>query len=90
MRIRREAVIKHAVPARATTASSGRDDSGRQAADGSYKVSVTAPGAGGTATPVPFTIGGTVTGAQRSGNSVSLRLGTLSVDLSAVQSVGTD
>ena len=61
----------------------GQDSRGTQQADGAYKVVV--QGADGTA--VPFTTQGTVSGVDRSGNTVNVQLGTVSVDLSTVQSV---
>ena len=62
----------------------GKNSSGTQQADGAYKVVV--QDANGAA--VPFTSQGTVTGVQRSGNSVNLQLGGLSTDLSTVASLG--
>ena len=61
----------------------GKDSNGTQQPDGAYKIIVQA--ADGTA--VPFTTQGTVSGVDRSGNTVNVQLGTVSVDLSTVQSV---
>ena len=61
----------------------GKDASGTTLPDGVYGVAV--QGADGSA--VPFTVAGTATGAQRSGNSVSLSMGALTVDYGALQSV---
>jgi flagellar basal-body rod modification protein FlgD len=56
--------------------------------DGTYKVSVNAVGANGSASTVPFTVTGTVTSVQNSGGTVDLQMGGLMVPFSAVQSVG--
>ena len=42
---------------------------------------------GGTAQDLPFTVSGTATGVQKSGNTLQVALGALKVDLSAVQSL---
>jgi len=65
----------------------GKNDQGQQLADGSYKVIVTTPDASGAAQAVPFTVSGTATGVQRNGTALTLQLGALGVDLSAVQAV---
>ncbi len=65
----------------------GKNGQGQQLADGSYKVVVTTSDASGSAQPVPFTVSGTATGVQRNGTALTLQLGALGVDLSAVQSV---
>lgn len=65
----------------------GKNDQGQQLADGSYKVVVTTRDASGAAQAVPFTVSGTATGVQRNGTALTLQLGALGVDLSAVQSV---
>lgn len=57
----------------------GRDASGRTLADGAYGVQVTGRGANGEATALPFSVAGTVTGAERSGNTLSLAMGGMSV-----------
>lgn len=66
----------------------GRDSTGAQLPDGSYKVSVTGS-VNGAAAAVPFTVTGTATGVQRSGSSVTLQLGATSVDFGKVQQVGS-
>ena len=65
----------------------GKNDQGQQLADGSYKVVVTTPDASGTAQAVPFTVSGTATGVERNGTALTVQMGALGVDLSAVQSV---
>ena len=66
----------------------GTNDSGQSVPDGSYAVSVVTPSATGTtATAVPFTVDGTVTGLVKSGTSTSLQLGATTVDISALQSL---
>ena len=62
----------------------GQDRFGKTLPDGAYKV-VTA-GVDGSA--VPFTVLGTATAVQRTGTAVNVNLGGLSVDFSAIQSVG--
>lgn len=66
----------------------GKDSSGRTLPDGSYRVSVTGVDASGASSAVPFTVGGTATGIQRSNGALTVQVGALSVDLSQVQSVG--
>ena len=63
----------------------GKDSSGTALPDGAYKV-VATDSSGGA---VPFTVGGTATGVQRDGTALKVSLGSLQVDFSAVQSVGT-
>ena len=65
----------------------GQNSQGQQLADGSYKVVVTTPDASGTAQAVPFTVSGTATGVERNGTALTVQMGALGVDLSAVQSV---
>lgn len=68
----------------------GTDDSGRSVPDGSYAVSVMTPSATGTtATAVPFTVEGTITGLVKNGTSTSLQLGATTVDVGALQSLVT-
>ena len=55
-------------------------------ADGSYTTVVSGQ-AGGTAQNLPFTVSGTATGVQKSGNTLQVALGALKVDMSAVQSL---
>lgn len=63
----------------------GKDSSGTTLPDGAYKV-VATDSSGGA---VPFTVNGTATGVQRDGTALKVSLGSLQVDFSAVQSVGT-
>jgi flagellar basal-body rod modification protein FlgD len=66
----------------------GTNDSGQSVPDGSYAVSVMTPSASGTtATAVPFTVEGTVTGLVKSGTSTNLQLGATTVDIGALQSL---
>lgn len=66
----------------------GISDTGAQMPDGAYDVSVYGAGASGTTAPVPFTVGGTVTGTQNtSGNGMQLQLGPVQVGFGAVQSM---
>lgn len=64
----------------------GTDNAGNQMPDGAYTVAVEGATASGTAA-LPFTVTGTATGVQKGANSMTLNLGALSVDFSAVQSV---
>ncbi len=66
----------------------GTDDSGNSVRNGSYAVAVMTPSATGTtATAVPFTVEGTITGLVKSGTSTNLQLGATTVDVSALQSL---
>ena len=60
----------------------GRDNNGKQLADGAYAVAVTADGAG-----VPVTVTGTATAVDSGTSGMTLRIGSLSVPLTAVRSV---
>ena len=62
----------------------GKDATGRTMPDGAYKVVVKAA----DGSDVPFDPLGIATGVQRNGDTMQVALGGLSVDLSAVQSVG--
>lgn len=64
----------------------GRDVNGTQLADGSYRVAVMGL-AGGTPQALPFTVQGTATGVQQNGSSLTLQMGKLAVDFSAVKQV---
>ena len=64
----------------------GRDNQGKVVPDGSYRTVATTE-SGGATKELPFTISGTATGVQKSGNALQVQLGALSVDLSAVQSL---
>jgi flagellar basal-body rod modification protein FlgD len=65
----------------------GQDGNGVQLPDGSYQVSVDAPGTGGQPATVPFTVLGTATGVQQTAGGLQLELGSTSVPFSALQSV---
>lgn len=66
----------------------GTNNAGTPEPAGSYKVAVTGSAAGGTSTALPFTVNGTATGVTNTNGTVSLNVGALSVDFSAIQSVG--
>ena len=61
----------------------GQSSSGSQLSDGSYKVIVADP----TGTALSTTTTGTVTGMQRSGNTVNVTLGSLTAPMSNVQTI---
>ncbi len=63
----------------------GRDSNGTMLPDGSYRAVVAAAASG---TAIPFTITGTATGMQRSGDTLNVELGALKTSLSNVQAVG--
>ncbi|CAH2600384.1 Flagellar basal-body rod modification protein FlgD [Rhodovastum atsumiense] len=65
----------------------GKDSSGKQMVDGAYKVTITGHDSKGTATALPFTVVGTVTGISKSGSTLQVQLGGLTADLADVQSV---
>ena len=64
----------------------GKDDQGNPVPDGAYRTVVSGQ-TGGAAQSLPFTVSGTATGVQKSGNALQVQLGALKVDLSAVQSL---
>ncbi|HET9018036.1 MAG TPA: flagellar hook capping FlgD N-terminal domain-containing protein [Acetobacteraceae bacterium] len=64
----------------------GQTASGATMPDGAYAVSVTSGGSG-TATALPFSVRGTVTGVTNSGGTPQLDLGTLAVPVSALTAV---
>jgi len=67
----------------------GLDDNGNQVPDGAYSIGVVTSSAGGSSTNVPFDVIGTATGVSNNGsNGVSLQLGSLSVGLNSVVSIG--
>lgn len=66
----------------------GRNASNTQLPDGAYTVTVMQPQADGTTKALGFGTVATVTGAQRSGDTMQVRLGALAVGLDAVTSVG--
>jgi flagellar basal-body rod modification protein FlgD len=65
----------------------GKDNTGATLPDGAYNIAVAGASASGTTQSLPFTITGTATGVQSSGNSLNLNLGALTVPFTAVQSV---
>ena len=65
----------------------GQTSDGTQLPDGSYSVQVMSAGSGGTATAVPFTVLGTVTGVNQTSSGLSLRLGSTSVPFSDLASL---
>ena len=65
----------------------GQTSGGSQLPDGAYGVAVTAAGSGGSTTAVPFTISGTVTGAQSSSGTMQIDLGSLQLPMSSVTAV---
>lgn len=73
-------------PGHNTWAWDGKDNQGNVVPDGSYRTVATTQ-VGGATQALPFTIGGTVTGVQKSGSTLQVQLGALSVDLSAVQAL---
>jgi flagellar basal-body rod modification protein FlgD len=66
----------------------GQTGAGTTAPDGAYNVAVASVAADGSTTVLPFTITGTVTGVQATGGTVTLDLGSLQLNMSAVTSVG--
>ena len=67
----------------------GTSNSGAQMPNGAYNIAVEgAPSSGGSASPVPFTVGGTVTGTQNTAsNGMQLQLGAVDVGFGALQSL---
>ncbi|WP_198373423.1 flagellar hook assembly protein FlgD [Roseomonas rosulenta] len=63
----------------------GRDVGGRALSDGAYRVGVTGRGANGEAVSLPFTVAGTVTGAEQRSNGLSLSVGGLAVGFDKVR-----
>ncbi len=61
---------------------------GTTEADGAYTVTAASVASDGTTSNVPFTVVGTVTGVQTSGTTVTVNLGSLAVNMTAVTSVG--
>ncbi len=57
----------------------GRDARGVARPDGAYRVSIEGRARDGTAVPLAFTVGGTVTGAGREGGELVLRMGAATV-----------
>jgi len=73
-------------PGHNTWAWDGKDSQGSVVPDGAYRV-VATTSSGGAIQALPFTVSGTATGVQKSGDALKVQLGALNVDLSAVQSV---
>ena len=65
----------------------GQSASGTQLPDGAYGVTVTQAGSGGASAALPFTITGTVTGAQSANGTMQIDLGTLQLPMSSVTAV---
>lgn len=65
----------------------GRDSSGRQLADGAYKVAVTGADSGGAPQQVDFGVVARATGAERKGTDLALALGPISVGFDKVRAV---
>ena len=57
----------------------GRDTAGRSLPDGAYRVAVTGRGANGEAVPLSYTVAGTITGAERRNNDITLAMGGVNV-----------
>ncbi len=81
----RDAVVS-SQPGQNTWSWDGTDNGGNTVPDGAYRTVVQGQ-VGGTAQDLPFTVTGTATGVQKSGNALQVQLGALKVDLSAVQSL---
>ncbi len=81
----RDAVVS-SQPGQNTWSWDGKDNGGNTVPDGAYRTVVQGQ-AGGTAQDLPFTVTGTATGVQKSGNTLQVQLGALTADLSAVQSL---
>ena len=67
----------------------GKDGSGNQLPDGAYGVAIET-GNATSATNVPFSVVGTVTGLSNGNGGLQLELGAVSVGLSQVQSISTN
>ncbi len=65
----------------------GKDGSGQQRPDGAYTVTVLGGTAGTTPAPIPFTVSGIASGVTTQNNIELVRLGQLTVPVSAIQSV---
>ncbi len=73
-------------PGQNTWSWDGKDNQGNTVPDGAYRTIVSGQ-VGGAAQNLPFTVSGTATGVQKSGNTLQVGLGALKVDMSAVQSL---
>lgn len=65
----------------------GRDINGNQLPDGSYRVAVMGAAGNGAPQALPFTVQGTATGVVQNGGALTLQVGALAVDFSAVKQV---
>lgn len=65
----------------------GSDSSGRQMPDGAYTVAVSGSTAGTPATAIPFTVTGIASGVVTQNNIQQVRLGQVTLPVSAIQSV---
>ncbi len=63
----------------------GRDATGRTLTDGAYAVTVNGRGVNGEAVALPFTVAGTVTGAEQRAGALSLSIGGLAVGFDKVR-----
>jgi flagellar basal-body rod modification protein FlgD len=66
----------------------GKTAYGTTSPDGAYSVTAAAVASDGTTSNVPFTVAGTVTGVTVNGTTVTVNLGSLAVNMTAVTSVG--
>ena len=66
----------------------GTDAQGKKMPDGAYTVAVSGGPAGVTPTPIPFTVSGLATGVAVQNNVENVRIGPLTLPVSAIQSVG--
>lgn len=86
------AVVKTATATSASGVNSwswnGQSDANVQEPDGVYTVTVTGMSAGGTSSALPFTVNGTATGVTNTNGAVTLNIGALAVDFSAIVAVG--
>jgi flagellar basal-body rod modification protein FlgD len=65
----------------------GRDAAGRPLPDGAYRVQVTGRGGNGEVVSLPFATRGTLTGAERTGGTLSLRMGALALSFDQLRSI---
>jgi flagellar basal-body rod modification protein FlgD len=65
----------------------GRDLAGNQQTDGAYRVAVAGRSATGEATTLPYTVRGTLTGAQRTDGGLTLDMGPVSLSFDALRSI---
>jgi len=65
----------------------GKDDNGHPVADGGYDIGVSLGKASGMAKPVPFTVSGVATGIEHGAAGTNVRIGSLLLPLTDVQSI---